>query len=167
MLPPDNTWASLVAQTGKNLPANAGNPGSIYGPGRLPGEWNGYSLQCSCLEKSMDRGAWRATVHAVAKSRTGLSDRHFLTYFDDIITTKGFLHRCPYPLPLFRPQTFCMHYALPGPPRTLWASTALGPDCHFLFTNLLKCYPHTLASFLSRGASGEKLKTSYLLSTAL
>ena len=88
------------------------------------------------------RGAWQATVHAVAKSRTGLSDQHE-TYFDDTITTKGFLHRCPYPPPLFRPQTFCMHYALPGPPRTLWASTALGPDCHFLFTNLLKCY-HTL-----------------------
>ena len=166
MLPPDNTWASLVAQTGKNLPANAGNPGSIYGPGRLPGEWNGYPLQCSCLEKSMDRGAWRATVHAVAKSRTGLSDRHFLTYFDDIITTKGFLHRCPYPLPLFRPQTFCMHYALPGPPQTLGLHGP-GSGLSFSFHKSAEMLPHTLASFLSRGASGEKLKTSYLLSTAL
>ena len=40
------------------------------GLGRSPGEGNGYSLQDSCLENSMDRGVWRATVHGVAKSQT-------------------------------------------------------------------------------------------------
>ena len=41
------------------------------------GEGNGNPLQCSCLENPMDRGAWWATVHKVAKSQTRLSDRHF------------------------------------------------------------------------------------------
>ena len=49
---------------------NAGDPGSIPGLGRSPGEGNGNPLQYSCLENSMDEGAWRATVHEVAKSRT-------------------------------------------------------------------------------------------------
>ena len=39
-----------------------------------PGEWNGHTLQYSCMAKPMDRGAWRATVHGVTKSRTRLSD---------------------------------------------------------------------------------------------
>jgi len=42
-----------------------------------PGEKNGYPLQYSCLENPMDRGAWRATVHGVAKSQTQLTDFHF------------------------------------------------------------------------------------------
>ena len=64
--------ASLVAQTVKNLPAmweTRFDPGS----GRSPGEGNGYPLQYSCLENSMDRGAWQATVHVVAKSQTHLA----------------------------------------------------------------------------------------------
>ena len=52
----------------KNLPANAGDPGSISGSGRSPGERNSNPLQYSCLENPMDRGAWWATVHGVAKS---------------------------------------------------------------------------------------------------
>ena len=54
--------ASLVAQMMKNLPAKAGDPGSICGLGRSPGEGNGNQLQCSCLENSMDRGACWATI---------------------------------------------------------------------------------------------------------
>ena len=53
---------------------NAGDLGLIPGLGRSPGEGNGNPLQCSCLENAMDRGAWQATVHGVAKSRTRLSD---------------------------------------------------------------------------------------------
>ena len=60
----------LVAQTVKTLPANVEDLGSIPGLGRYAGEENGFTLQHSCLEKSMDRGAWRATVHEVAKSQT-------------------------------------------------------------------------------------------------
>ena len=51
----------------KNPPANAGDPGSIPGSGRSPGEGNGNPLRYSCLENPMDRGAWWAIVHGVAK----------------------------------------------------------------------------------------------------
>jgi len=51
----------------KTLPANAGDPGSILGSGRSPEGGNGNPLQYSCLENSMDRGAWEATVHGVTK----------------------------------------------------------------------------------------------------
>ena len=54
----------------KNLPASAGDPGSIPGLGRSPGGGNGNPLQYSCLDKPMDRGAWRATLHGITKSRT-------------------------------------------------------------------------------------------------
>ena len=57
--------ASLVAQLVKNLPAMQETPGLIPGLGRSPGEGSGYPLQYSCLENSMDRGAWQATVHGV------------------------------------------------------------------------------------------------------
>ena len=52
----------------KNLPANVGNPGSIPGLRRFPGEGNGNPLQYSCLGNSMDRIAWQATVHGVTES---------------------------------------------------------------------------------------------------
>ena len=57
--------------------ANAGDErdtGLIPGWGRSPGEGNGHPLQYSCLENSMDRGAWRATVHGVTKSAIRLKD---------------------------------------------------------------------------------------------
>ena len=52
---------------GKNPSANIGDMGSIPDPGRSPGEGNGNRLQYSCLENSMDREAWWATVHVVAE----------------------------------------------------------------------------------------------------
>ena len=58
----------------KNLPANAEDTSLISGPGRSPGERNGNTLQYSCLENPMDRGAWQATVHGATKSWTQLSD---------------------------------------------------------------------------------------------
>ena len=61
----------------KNPPANAGDPGSTAGLGRSPGEGNGYLLQYSYLDNSMNRGVWWATVHGVEKSWTGLTDQHF------------------------------------------------------------------------------------------
>ena len=72
----------------KNLSANAGDigdMGSISGLGRSPGGGHGNPLQCSGLESPMDRGAWQATVHGVAKSQTRLKQlsmhphRHIIT----------------------------------------------------------------------------------------
>ena len=69
--------ASLVAQRLKASACNARDLGSIPGSGRSPGEGNGNPLQYSCLENPMDGGAWWATVHGVAKSRTQVSDFTF------------------------------------------------------------------------------------------
>ena len=59
---------------GKEPTCNAGDLGSITRLGRSPGGGDGNPLQYSCLDNPMDRGAWRTTVHGVAKSRTGLSN---------------------------------------------------------------------------------------------
>ena len=63
-----------IGSDGKESACNAEDPGSIPGLGRLPGEGNSNPLQYSCLENSMDRGGWWATVHEVAKNQTWLSD---------------------------------------------------------------------------------------------
>ena len=55
---------------GKECACNAGDPGSMPGLERSPGEGNGNPLQYSCLENSMERGAWWATVRGVKKSKT-------------------------------------------------------------------------------------------------
>ena len=89
MLKPRNNaaWGSLLQQTlglaelrgtkGTGFPSgsdskesacNSRDLGVISGSGRSPGEENSYSLQYPCLENTMDRGAWRATVHGVAKN---------------------------------------------------------------------------------------------------
>ena len=62
------------ASGGKELAWNVGDLGSIPELGRSPKEGKGYPLQYSCLENSMHRGAWQATVHGVTKSWTWLSD---------------------------------------------------------------------------------------------
>ena len=67
----------LGGSDGKASACNTGDPGLIRGSGRSPGEGNGNPLQYSCLENSMDGGAWWATVHGVTKSRTPLSDFTF------------------------------------------------------------------------------------------
>ena len=58
---------------GKESACNAGDLGSIPGLGGSPGGGYGNPLQYSCLENSIDRGSWKATVHVVAKSQTWLS----------------------------------------------------------------------------------------------
>ena len=59
---------------GKESACNAGDTVLIPGLGSSPGEGNGNPLQYSCLENSMDRGAWQAVVHGVAKNQTRLRD---------------------------------------------------------------------------------------------
>ena len=65
----------------KESACSVGDPGSIPGPGRSPGEGNSNPLQYSCLENPMDRGTWQATVHGVAKAQTRLSDFIFFLSF--------------------------------------------------------------------------------------
>ena len=62
-------YIHMVVLVVKNLPANAGDVGSVSGSGRSPGGGNGNPFQY-CLENSIDKGAWRATVHGVTKSQT-------------------------------------------------------------------------------------------------
>ena len=67
-------WGCPGNSDSKESACNTGDLGSIPGSGRSPGEGNGYPLQYSYMENPMDRGAWWATVHGVAKSQTGLMD---------------------------------------------------------------------------------------------
>ena len=76
---PNEEWVDLYVSffggsDGKESACNAGDLGSIPGSKRYPEEGNGYPLQYSWLENSMDREAWQAIVHGVAKSQTRLSN---------------------------------------------------------------------------------------------
>ena len=73
---------------GKESTCDAWDLGSIPGLRRSPAEGKGYPLQYSCLENSMDRGAWQAVVHGVAKSRTWLSNFHFFFSLRDKLIFK-------------------------------------------------------------------------------
>ena len=66
----------LGCSDGKESSCNKEDLSLIPGSRRSPGEGNGYPLQYSCLENSMDRGAWWATIHGIAKGRTRLSHTH-------------------------------------------------------------------------------------------
>ena len=65
-------YCALVARFGKESACSAGDPSSIPGSGRSPGGGHGNPLQYSCLGNLMDRGAWWAMVHSIAKSQTRL-----------------------------------------------------------------------------------------------
>ena len=75
------------ASDGKASAYNAGDPGSIPGLGRSPGEGNGNPRQYSCLENPMDGGAWLAAVHRVTKSRKRLND------FTSTLSDKGLVFK--------------------------------------------------------------------------
>ena len=78
---PFYSWGFPGGSVVKNLPANAGDSGSIPELGRSLGEGNDNSLQDSCLENSTDRGAWWATVHGVAKTEhIGMHACYFRTW---------------------------------------------------------------------------------------
>ena len=78
-----SSGASQMALMVKNLPANVGDvrdAGLVHGSGRSPGVGHDNPLQYSCLENPMDKGAWQATVHGVAKSWTRLKQLSMHTY---------------------------------------------------------------------------------------
>ena len=65
---------NVVGSDSKESACRVGDPSLILGLGRSPGEGNDYPFPYSCLENSMDQGAWQAVVPGVAKTRTQLSD---------------------------------------------------------------------------------------------
>ena len=67
---PFTSLGFLGGSVGKNLPASAGDMGSVHGSGRSSGEGNGNPLQYSCLGNPIDRGDWRAIVHGSQRVRT-------------------------------------------------------------------------------------------------
>ena len=71
---------------GKAFACNSGDLGSIPGLGRSPGEGNGNPLQYPCLENPIDREAWEAIVHRVAKSQTWLSDFTFFFFLNTYVS---------------------------------------------------------------------------------
>ena len=73
-------WTSLGGSESKEPACNAGDLGLIPGLGRFPGEGNDNPLQYSCLQNSMDRGTWQATVHGVAKLDTSERLTHTQTH---------------------------------------------------------------------------------------
>ena len=73
----------------KESASNVRDPGSFLGLGRSPGKWNGYPLQYSCLENSIDRGAWRATVHGVTHIESDMTERLSLSSFSIFLYSLG------------------------------------------------------------------------------
>ena len=86
-------WAFHGGADGKESACNAGDLGLIPGSGRSPEEGNGNPLQYSCLDNSMDRGAWRATVHGVSK-RLDMTERLTLLSILLAYTNKKLKHSC-------------------------------------------------------------------------
>ena len=80
--PPQSWWCFPGGSDGKESTCNVGDLDSIPGLGWSPGEENDYPLQYSCLENSMDRGSWQASVHGVAKSQTWLRNFHTILLID-------------------------------------------------------------------------------------
>ena len=82
-------WQFPVAQMVKNLPANAGDPGLIPGLARYPRERNGYPLQCSCLENSMDRSVWRATDSSWDHKESDTNEQLIFSHFHFFASLNG------------------------------------------------------------------------------
>ena len=74
-----------LSYEGSQTACTAGDPCSIPGSGRSPGEGNGNPLQYSCLENPMDGGAWWATVYGIAKNWIWPINWHFISYMEQYI----------------------------------------------------------------------------------
>ena len=146
-------WGFPCGSVVKNLPANAGDAGSLPGFGRSPGEGNGNPLQCSCLGNSMDRGAWWATVHRVAKvldTTQQLNDNNNPIFINLLLIFTCFHFICiwqfRYPLVKNVFKSFAIF-------RLAWVSfhTDLCECLHFLKTSLSldRCFANVLSHLLS------------------
>ena len=89
-------WGFLDGSVVKNLPANVRDAGPIPGLGRSPGVGNGNPSQYSCLENSIDRGAWQVPVHRVIKSQTWLSTHTHTHRGKTIGPFRYYLNQIPY-----------------------------------------------------------------------
>ena len=106
-------WASQATQWVKNLPAIAGDLGLIPGLGKSPGGRHGNTLQYSYLENPMNRGAWWATVHRVAKSQTWLNT-HARDMWILFLKCSAFQHH------LFKRQCFPLNFAIASFSKISW-----------------------------------------------
>ena len=137
------SWASLVAQRLKRLPAMWETRVRPLGWEDSPGEGNGNPLQYSCLENPMDGGAWWATVHGVAKSQTRLSDftsLHFPSYntgfpFVSVCVLLAWPHwfwrLLDFFLSVFCPRSGISHFS-----KELWSETMIWSPKVFLAVGL-------------------------------
>ena len=105
-----------VAQIVKNLPAMQETPGSIPGSGGSPGGGTGNPLQYSCLENSMERGAWRATVQGVAKSQMTEYDSEQLGN-KPLLKSRALIYKShqmafPFLLPSPSSLSYCRHHCV-------------------------------------------------------
>ena len=104
---------------GKASACNVGDLDSIPGSGRSPGERNGNPLQYSCLENPMDRGAWWAPVHGIARVRHNIAPSFFLSFLPYINMNQSQVHTCP-PRPFNSP----FHYS------SFWTSISAAGHVH-------------------------------------
>ena len=118
-----------------NTERNAGDPGLTPGLGKSPGERHDNLLQYSCLENPMDRGAWWAVVHGVAKSRTWLSNA-FIAYPSSKNKVYGVL------------QVTSIPHSGPFVKETVFTKER---ECVFLFSGTIISMPLTLPSGFHRG----------------
>ena len=127
---------------GKTSAYNAGDPGSIPGQGRSPGEGNGNPLQYYCLENPMNREAWQSTVHGVAKSWTRLSD--FTSLYRIVVHIESSSGEAVSSVPSTsvnsKQSLFWKFSICPGSP--FQCSTVLTLTCnsHFAYWNFLFAY---------------------------
>ena len=93
---PGSSFISFDGLSGKETACNAGSAGSISGLGRSVGEGNGNTLQYSCLENPMDRGAWGATVHRIAElDTTAQMHMNIYKYKQQVVVCSGLVPLLP------------------------------------------------------------------------
>ena len=142
------SWGFFGGSDGEESACSVGDLGSIPGLGRSPGEGHGYPLQYSCLENSMDRGAWRATVHCVLKSLTWLGLCCGKEVFD---LSCGAWDLVPWPVIELRPP------ALGVRSLSHWTTREVPSDLIFYWVTPLKSLsPNRVTSWGTAGEGGDR-----------